>query len=127
MYSKSKNSLFCLPCALFSENQRSKFVKGFTKFFKIKEIIEVHVGPQHSDCVEKAVGLKKRLENPEDTLPYLTDSLKTENVRKTREILKWLIKVNALCAKQCIAFRGHREDISSNQKLVIFSHSQIVS
>ena len=63
MYSKSKNSLFCLPCALFSENGRSKFVKGdgFTKFFKIKEKIEVHVGSQHSDCVEKAVGLKNDL------------------------------------------------------------------
>ena len=53
----------------------------------------------------------------EDTLPYLTDSLKVENVRKNREILKWLIKVNILCAKQCIAFRGHRENINSNQNL----------
>ena len=39
----------------------------------------------------------------------------TENVGKNREILKWLIKVNILCAKQCIAFRGHREDINSSQ------------
>ena len=60
VYSKSKNSLFCLPYALFSENRRSEFVKGdgFTKFFKIKEKIEVHVGSQHLDCIEKAVGLK---------------------------------------------------------------------
>ena len=29
--------------------------------------------------------------------------------------MKWLIKVNTLCAKQCIAFRGHREYIKSNQ------------
>ena len=29
--------------------------------------------------------------------------------------MKWLIKVNKLCAKQCIAFRGHREDINNNQ------------
>ena len=41
--------------------------------------------------------------------------LKAENVRKNREILKWLIKVNMFCAKLCIAFRGHREDINSNQ------------
>ena len=117
VYSKSKNSLLCLPCALFFENRRSKFVKGdgFTKFLKIKEKIEVHVGSQHSDCIEKAVGLKKRFENPEDAFPYLTDSLKAANVRKNREILKWLIKVNILCAKQCIPFRGHREDINSNQ------------
>ena len=61
VYSKSKNSLFCLSYALFSENRRSKFVKrdGFTKFFKKK--IEVHVGSQHSDCIEKAVGLKNDL------------------------------------------------------------------
>ena len=58
-----KKTLFCLPYALFSENQRSKFAEGdgFTKFFKIKEKIEVHVGSQHSDCAEKAVGLKNNL------------------------------------------------------------------
>ena len=63
MHNRSKNSLFCLPYALFSENRRSKFVKGdgFTKFFKIKEKIEVHVGSQHLDCIEKAVGLKNDL------------------------------------------------------------------
>ena len=71
MYSKSKNSLLRLPCALFSEYRRSKFVKGdgFTKYFKIFKKIEVYVGSQHSDHVEKAVGLKKRFEKPEDTLP----------------------------------------------------------
>ena len=107
---------------VYRENRRSKFVKGdgFTKFFKIKEKIEVHVGSQHSDCVEKAVALKKRFENLEGTLPYLTDSLKAENVRKNREILKWLIKVNILCAKQSIAFREHKEDINSDQNLAIF-------
>ena len=63
MHSRSKNSLFCLPYALFSENRRSKFVKGdgFTKFFKIKEKIEVHVGSQDSYCIERAAGLKSDL------------------------------------------------------------------
>ena len=105
---------------VYRENRRSKFVKGdgFTKFFKIKEKIEVHVGSQHSDCVEKAVALKKRFENLEGTLPYLTDSLKAENVRKNREILKWLIKVNILCAKQSIAFREHKEDFLAILKLL---------
>ena len=119
MCGKSKSSLFRLLCALVLENRRSKFVKGddFTKFLKIKEKIEVHVGSQHSGCAEKAIGLKKRFENPKDTLPYLTDSLKAENVRNNREFLKWLIKANILRVKQCIAFRGHREDISTNQNL----------
>ena len=65
----------------------------------------------------KGCWTKKQFENPEDTWPYLTDSLKTENALKNREILKWLIKVNILCAKQCIAFGEHREDINSNQNL----------
>ena len=30
--------------------------------------------------------------------------------------MKWLIKVNILCAKQCVAFRGNWEDVNSNQK-----------
>ena len=46
------------------------------KFFKIKEKIAVNLGSQHSDCIEKAVELKKEFKNPEDTLLYLTDSLK---------------------------------------------------
>ena len=29
--------------------------------------------------------------------------------------MKWLITVNILCTKTCIAFRGHRDDINSNQ------------
>ena len=84
-------------------------------------MLKVNVGSQDSDCVEKAVGLKNRFENLEDTLPCLTNSLKAENVRKNREILKWLILcvnilcVNILCAQQCIAIRGHRGDINSNQ------------
>ena len=55
VYSKSNNSLFCLLCGLFFGNRRSKFVKGdgLTKFFKIKEKTEIHVGSQHSGCVEK--------------------------------------------------------------------------
>ena len=32
----------------------------------------------------KGCWTKKQFENPEDTLPYLTDSLKAENVRKNR-------------------------------------------
>ena len=36
-------------------------IDGFTKFFKIKEKIGVHVGSQYSDCIEKAVGLKNDL------------------------------------------------------------------
>ena len=47
--------------------------------------------------------------------PYSTNSLKAQNVLKNSEILKWLIKVNILCVNQCIAFRGHRENINSNQ------------
>ena len=85
------------------------------------QLLKVNVGSQDSDCVEKAVGLKNRFENLEDTLPCLTNSLKAENVRKNSEILKWLILcvnilcVNILCAQQCIAIRGHRGDINSNQ------------
>ena len=30
-------------------------------------------------------------------------------------MLEWLIKVNILCVKQRIVFRGHRDDINSNQ------------
>ena len=30
--------------------------------------------------------------------------------------MKWVIKTIELCGKQCIAFRGHRENVASNEK-----------
>ena len=50
------------------------------------------------------------------TIPYSFDDTKESRVSKNREILKWVIKTIILCGKQCIALRGHREDINSNNK-----------
>ena len=38
-----------------------------------------------------------------------------ERVQQNREILILVIKTMELCGKQCIVFRGHRENVSRNE------------
>ena len=88
---------------------------GFSKWHKIGEKLESHVhNKSHSDAVAEACGLKEKFENPFLTLPYEVNTQKAERVQHNREVLKWVIKTIELCGKQCIAYRGHRESITSN-------------
>ena len=60
---KNTHFLCTVKAKILYFEKRKKFVKGdgFTNFFKIKGQIEGHVESQHSDCVEKAIGLKNDL------------------------------------------------------------------
>ena len=62
-----------------------------------------------------ASGFKERFEKPSSTLTYGCDNQRIERVQHNREILKWVIKTIELCGKQCIIFRGHRENVASKE------------
>ena len=55
--------------------------------------------------------LIQRFQNPTATIPYNFEATREIQISKNRQILKWVIKTIILCGKQCIALRGHREDI----------------
>ena len=59
--------------------------------------------------------MKERFEKPPSTLTYGYDNQIIERVQQNREILKWVIKTIKLCEKQCIAFRGHCENLALNE------------
>ena len=69
---------------------------------------------KHSRMMADAEDLIQRFKKPSMTIPYSFDDTKESRVSKNREILKWVTKTIILCGKQCIALRGHREDINSN-------------
>ena len=108
-------------------SQRSISAKntGFSSWFKIKEELLEHINCEgidaeknktckHSKMMEDAEDLIQRFKKPSMTIPYSFDDTKESRVSKNRKILKWVIKTTTLCGKQCIALRGLREDINSN-------------
>ena len=60
-------------------------------------------------------GFEERFEKASLTLTYGYDNQRTERVEQNGEVLKWIIKTNELCRRQYIAFRGHRENVASNE------------
>ena len=62
----------------------------------------------------KAEYLIQRFQNPTATIPYNFEATREIQISKNRQILKWVIKTIILCGKQCIALRGHREDIHNS-------------
>ena len=134
-YSKKCDSLYCLPCTLFDKAEisgKSIFAKnaGFSSWFKIKEKVLEHINCEGTDVEKKtckhsrmmadAEDLIQRFKNPSKTIPYSFNNTKESRVAKNREILKWVIKTIILCGKQCIALRGHREDIIATIIVAIF-------
>ena len=103
---------------MFSENNKNKLAKlpGFSKWHKVGDKLESHVNNgTHSTAMTAASGFKERFEKPSSTLTYGYDTQRIERVQHTREILKWVIKTIEVCGKQCIIFRGHRENVASKE------------
>ena len=118
VYSKINDSVCCLPCILFGENNKNKLAKlpGFSKWHKGGDKRKNHVNNRtHSTAITAASGFKERFEKRSSTLTYGYDTQRIERVQHNREILKWVIKTIELCRKQCIAFRGHPENVASNE------------
>ena len=55
--------------------------------------------------------MRKRFEKPSSTLTCGYGNQRIERVQNNREILKWVTKTIDLYGKQCIAFRGQRENV----------------
>ena len=91
-------------------------LSGFSKWHKVGDKLKSHVNNgSHSTAMTAASGFKERFEKPSSTLTFGYDNQRTERAQHNREILKWVITIE-LCRKQCIAFRGHCESVSSNEK-----------
>ena len=88
---------------------------AFSKWHKFGDKLRSHVNNgTHSTAMTAASGFKERFEKPSSALTYGYDNQRIERVQHNREMLKWDLKTIELC--ECIAFRGHRENVASNEK-----------
>ena len=116
-YSRYLDTLFCLPCVLFSKSKENNFTKipGFSKWYKTGEKVEEHCSPSvHDRSMSKLEEFKEKFQNPQSTIPYTTDKTLQQRVEHNTEVLKWIIEVVILCGKQCLPLRGHRENINDS-------------
>lgn len=119
LYSPSTKKLYCYCCRLFAsegDNHTYKFVSGFCQWWKLNPRISQHESsPEHLSNLEKwktlTMGLKLNKTIDKDNLKIINDETK-----KWRNILHRLLDVTLFLAQQNLAFRGHREDISSENR-----------
>ena len=77
VYSKINDSVCCLPCILFGENNKNKLAKlpGFSKWHKFGDKLTSHANNEtHLTAMTAASGFKERFDIPSSTLTYGYDN-----------------------------------------------------
>lgn len=119
LYSPSSKKLYCYCCRLFaSEGDKSisKFVSGFCQWWKLNPKVSQHESSnEHLSNLEKwkslTMGLKLNKTIDKDNLKIIN-----RETQKWRDILHRLLDVTLFLSEQNLAFRGHREEISSENR-----------
>ncbi|XP_054714780.1 zinc finger MYM-type protein 1-like [Uloborus diversus] len=120
VYSPAKKSLFCFCCRLFALDEKdsnlSKFITGFNSWWKLNPKVADHEGSGfHLTNLEKwktlAAGL---LQNK--TVDFAEQVVMEGERKKWRDILYRLLDVTLFLAKQNLPFRGHNEQIESENR-----------
>ena len=73
------------------------------------------VGSMHSQNLAQAELFRKKATNPAGTLPHIFDKTLDDRIKHNRAILKDVIKIIIVCGQQCIALRGHRENVNDTK------------
>ncbi|XP_047027728.1 52 kDa repressor of the inhibitor of the protein kinase-like [Helicoverpa zea] len=118
IYSTSTNMLYCFCCRLFAsmDDLSKPFISGYQKWWKLNPNISLYESShQHVSNLEKwktlAVGLKKN-----ETIDKVNEDTINREAKKWRNILHRLLDITLFLAQQNLAFRGHREDPSSENR-----------
>lgn len=121
LYSPSTKKLYCFCCRLFATEGDTKtrmnvFISGFCQWWKLNPKVSQHESsPEHLSNLEKwktlSMGLKLGKTVDKNNLKIVNDETK-----KWRNILHRLFDVTLFLAQQNLAFRGHREDVSSENR-----------
>lgn len=116
-YSPTLDTVFCLPCMLFTGHNKHKAVTTWTKVgystwqngrqnIMLHEISNIHVNA--------SITLKTK-KNSMPIIPALESSRKT-NVALNRQIVFELIDITLYLARHNLSFRGHREGWDEKNK-----------
>ncbi|GBP78859.1 Zinc finger MYM-type protein 1 [Eumeta japonica] len=110
--------LYCFCCRLFAslDDLSKPFVSGYQKWWKLNPNISLQESShQHLSNLEKwitlAVGLKKN-----EIIDKVNEDTINREAKKWRNILRRLLDITLFLAQQNLAFRGHREDPSSENR-----------
>ena len=114
-YSSKEDSVFCIFCTLFLNDDKRRslgaFVnQGYKEWHNIKEKELRHSGNSyHQQAVHSADGVIAKFENPADTIPVQVNEVSKERHQVYKKIVEALDRVIYLLGKQGLALRGHRE------------------
>lgn len=118
IYSISKNKLYCFRCRLFAsqEDTSKQFVSGFDQWWKLNPKVSQHESStDHLSNLEKWKTLSIGL-NTHKTMDNENQVIISQETKKWRNILYRLLDIALFLARQNLAFRGHKEDISSENR-----------
>ena len=120
VYSKSRDGVFCLPCALFTDDEqkgqkRSQlniFVNsGSSNWKKFHQQRRDHEKAEyHKLSLFRAYALKTKILNPKSTIPMVVRKDLKERYDSYMEILEMVAQIVHLCGKQNIALRGKQNE-----------------
>ena len=115
VYSSKEDSVFCIFCTLFLNDDKRRslgaFVnQGYKEWHNIKEKELRHSGNSyHQQAVHSADGIIAKFENPANTIPVQVNEVLKERHQVYKKIVEALARVIHLLGKQGLALRGHRE------------------
>lgn len=112
-YSITNDKLYCIHCILFGKNSQKAWTKnGFSTWSRAVLSIQLH------ECSDTHIDATLKFKLRQTSLPILPLLREKENYVKVenREIVKCLINITLALAKNCLAFRGHCENINDLDK-----------
>ncbi|XP_053161505.1 zinc finger MYM-type protein 5-like [Hemicordylus capensis] len=108
-YSPTSDQAYCQPCWLFSQDREGGWVRGVRDWHNLKRKIEVHEGAVgHQECM--TVLDHWRLNK---TVSAEAEAAIRKEANFWRQVLDRIINVTLTLATSNLAFRGHREDVST--------------
>ena len=82
----------------------------FTKWHHKSDVLNKHQGKLcHAAAFQDAELFIRTVENPQVTLPVITDKISQANIEENRHILRSIAEAVLYCGRQCIPLRGDNE------------------
>ena len=107
---------WCLSCVLFltdvEKERLGAFVRApFRNYNKSKELLDDHEKRAfHKTSMERASCTQSQQTNTESRIDVSINQISVENFKQNKALLPSIVDAIMFCARQQIAFRGHRDD-----------------
>lgn len=117
--SEMKNKLFCWPCLLFHRNSKTPWNSTGTDNLKnLYKMIQKHNIPKdHTfSSLKRKLSGKQNVQIGIDKAYFTNIDKFNEKVKENRDMMKRLIDMTLFLGNQELAFRGHNESSTSQNK-----------